>query len=517
MMRWRGVGVACALGLLAARPAAAVPLLDGFGGVDGYGTPDHCVAAGNDNSYAAPGASEPTPIDLTPAFPGGLLFYSRRVDHFFLNTNGTITFAAPLATPTATAFPILDQPMIAPWWADVDTRGGGSVCFHLEPNRLVATWHDVGYFDGHADRRNDFQMILSTRPLCDGPGNFDVEFRYHRCEWVSGDGAMLPAQVGLDGGNRMNYAALPLSRTPAIADVCRTSNIPGGEPGLFRISVRVTVLVGCPGGGQPCSIPGLRGPCATGVTVCGPPTGPYCHPLVVPRARGCDGIDNDCDGAPDEGDGLCGAGRTCDRARCLDRCSASGQCPAGMSCTEGGGCIESGCLDVACPPGQRCTAGRCVGLCDGVGCAPGQRCDRGRCIDACAGLECESLTVCDTDPTSSTNGECIPRCECRPCQGSSLCGADGHCAPPRPPPLPDGGVVVDGGVVADVTIEPEAAVDAGAPSDAPRPDVAPSDVASGRLVDAGCGCRAGSPAASVPLCLSALALGASLRRRRRRR
>jgi hypothetical protein len=42
----------------------------------------------------------------------------------FVNNNGNITFAQG-AVPTFTPdpFPIATQPMIAPWWGDVDTRG----------------------------------------------------------------------------------------------------------------------------------------------------------------------------------------------------------------------------------------------------------------------------------------------------------------------------------------------------------------------------------------------------------
>ena len=69
-------------------------------------------------------------------------------------------------------------------------------------------------------------------------GDFDVEFRYGRCQWISArqsDGLGLPgAKVGFDAGNRMNYVALPMSRTAAILDVCRTSNVPGGAPGLVQ-------------------------------------------------------------------------------------------------------------------------------------------------------------------------------------------------------------------------------------------------------------------------------------------
>jgi len=59
-----------------------------------------------------------------------------------------------------------------------------------------------------------------------------------------------PAQVGFDAGNRRNYVALPMSRTAAILDVCRSSNVPGGAPGLYRFQIRGGVVGGgCTGAG----------------------------------------------------------------------------------------------------------------------------------------------------------------------------------------------------------------------------------------------------------------------------
>jgi hypothetical protein len=499
----------CCAALCAAAPAGAIPLLTGFGGADGYGTPDHCVAAGNDNSYAAPGATGPTAIDLAPAFPGGLRFFGRTLTRFYLNTNGNITFAAPLSTPTPTPFPIADQPMVAPWWGDVDTRAGGTVCFHLEPTRLVVTWHDVAAAGDPTDRRNDFQLVLSMRPLCERVGDFDVEFRYRRCEWVSGREPAI-AQVGFDAGNRMNYVSLPQSRTAAIADVCATSNVPGGAPGLFRFQIRQsTGLRGCFGAGVPCALPGLRGLCGMGVTDCVDGPTARCVQVRSARARGCDGFDNDCDGTLDVGDELCSAGQLCDvhRAACLDRCGPGGRCAAGFVCAPGGGCVEATCLDVSCAPGQRCQFGRCVPICETVHCDAGDRCSVGRCVPACTGVECDAPQVCIADPASPYVGQCGPRCECTPCPADRRCAADGQCVPL----IPDAGVPAPDGSPLDA---PPA--DATTPDGAP-PDVVPSaDVAApGRLLDAGCGCHAVACPSRGSLALFALAAFATTRRRRR--
>jgi MYXO-CTERM domain-containing protein len=569
-----------------AASAEAIPLLNGFGGPTGYGTVDHCVHPNDDGSYAGPPPTTGFPavaIDLRPAFPTGLTFFGRTYNNFYLNNNGNITFRGALGTFTPQPFPVADQPMIAPWWADVDTSAGGqpttnSVCFHIEPNRIVVTWHDVGYFPARNNRLNDFQMVLSTSGTCTRMGDFDVEFRYNRCEWTTGTASGgndvglggTPAQVGFDAGNRMNFVSLPMSRTMAILDVCRTSNVPGGAPGLYRFQIRGgDIAGGCTGAGLPCTVPGQMGACGMGVTFCAG-MGVSCQQVNMPRARTCNGFDNDCDGVIDEGDELCGTSLVCDRGQCVARCLPELGCLTGQTCSDRGTCVETSCIGVDCPSGQRCAGGSCVGICDGVTCPYSQVCRAGRCINPCQGVVCDGRDVCDGTPSSPTFGQCIPGCQCRPCRDGSSCQPDGFCAedactgitcptgtyclagacrdsceappdtilcPPgevcregacvpgaHPPPVRDAGVA-DGATGSDAAPAGDVArADAGR-ADAGRADGGALDgaVADGGTApslppsDRGCGCRTAGGDARPSWALSALALGAALAVRRRRR
>lgn len=225
-------------------------LIGGLGGAHGYGPPENCVRPSDDGFYAGPGAVAGSPavaIDITPAFPMGLDYFGANHRSMYLNNNGNITFVGIHPVVASEPFPISPRPMIAPWWADVDTSRGGqpmqnNVCFVVQPNRVIVTWHLVSYLGAAAatDRRNSFQLVLT--PRSENRRDFDVEFRYGRCEWISArqsDGLGLPgAKVGFDAGNLRDFFALPGSETMAVLDLCRTSNLPGGTPGVWRYQVR---------------------------------------------------------------------------------------------------------------------------------------------------------------------------------------------------------------------------------------------------------------------------------------
>ncbi|MBX3246536.1 MAG: hypothetical protein KF901_05075 [Myxococcales bacterium] len=402
--------------------AFAAPLLRGFGGPAGFGS--NVLNRNDDQS-----SSE---IDLLGAFPEGLRFFGGPYDQFWVNNNGNITFSGPVFNFTPTRFPIADRPMIAPYWADVDTRSTvglanpneNLVYWHLEPGRLIVTWYEVGYFSNRNDLRMSFQLVITNTLEC-GSGDFDVEFRYDRCEWTTGNASGgtdgfggTPAQAGFDAGNLEDFVELPGSFTMDVLNLCTTSNV--GVPGIWQFAVRSGGVV-CPDAGMPCQIEGALGACAEGRTQC---VGReiVCQPVTTPSEERCDNIDNDCDGVVDEqGDeALCVPTHVCSLGACVPRCFEGG-CDPDYTCQEATGvCIEDACLEVECESGQRCIGGVCLDACEGVVCPHAQVCISGECVDPCASVTCDADQSC-------RDGICVPHCPCVPCPSGQTCGADGQC------------------------------------------------------------------------------------------
>ena len=75
-------------------------------------------------------------------------------------------------------------------------------------------------------------------------------------------------------------------------------------------------------------------PCQAGNTVCHSGL-IVCEGAIEPEAEVCDGVDNDCDGVPDQPD-PCPGETVCDQGLCVSPC-ASGEfpCPGGFTCVEG--------------------------------------------------------------------------------------------------------------------------------------------------------------------------------------
>ena len=426
---------------------AQATLVSGLGGPAGYGSA--CVPACDDCSSP----QDSVGLDLTPAFPMGLHFYSGTYMTGWVNNNGNVSFQSPVGAFTPNAFPGAPQPMIAPFWADVDTRTMPSSCatsatctnpttngvwWSLAPGKFIVTWDHVGVFACEDTLAMSFQMILSASQCgatsADGGAagaNFDIEFRYHDCGWEAGSasggvngfcapgtvdaGSCTPAQAGFDSAETpdMDYASLPGSRMSGVAaGLCAGSNLTPPQPGVWRFAVRGGAIM-CPTAGQACVTTKL-GICAQGALQCGVTGAPACVATTAPRPRQCNGLDNDCDGTID--DGPCPSGTACDGTACVASCLEGG-CHAGYTCSAGL-CIESDCLNVSCPQGERCVAGHCADPCAGVSCPAGQACRAGACVDPCAGLDCGMGQVC-------VAGTCKPACPCTVCAASETCQSAG--------------------------------------------------------------------------------------------
>jgi hypothetical protein len=147
------------------------------------------------------------------ALPFTFNLYGSSYTQVWINTNGNLTFTGPYDEYNAAGFPF-GLPMVAPFWADVDTRNvnSGAIYYKVSATNLIVTWDNVGYFASQADKVNTFQTIIgsSTDALL-GPGQ-NVSFRYGDMQWTTGSASGgingfggTPATVGVNQGNGTDF------------------------------------------------------------------------------------------------------------------------------------------------------------------------------------------------------------------------------------------------------------------------------------------------------------------------
>lgn len=118
-------------------------------------------------------------------------FFGSNYANLFVNNNGNITFNSALNTYTPFGLTNNSFPIIAPFFADVDTRnpasgvtqyGSGTIAGH---NVFGVNWINVGYYPSQSNLLNSFQLILTDRSDI-GAGDFDIEFNYDKIQWETG-------------------------------------------------------------------------------------------------------------------------------------------------------------------------------------------------------------------------------------------------------------------------------------------------------------------------------------------
>jgi hypothetical protein len=182
------------------------------------------------DSFALP----PSDAAWSPATPLGfnLNFFGAAYSSLYVNTDGNVTFGSPLSISSPFALPSAHgTAIIAPLFADVDTRGAGSAVVQYGPGTVDGhaafgvNWIEVGYFFKHDDKLNSFQLVLIDRSDR-RPGDADVEFNYDAVCWESGDWSS--GTLGLGGlSARAGYSN-------GTGDPGTSYEFPGsGVPGYF--------------------------------------------------------------------------------------------------------------------------------------------------------------------------------------------------------------------------------------------------------------------------------------------
>lgn len=123
-------------------------------------------------------------------FAAPINFYGVTYSDFWLNNNGNITFTGPLSTFTPFGITSGSTPMLAPFFADVDTRAAGNpVTFGAVGGSIFCNWENVDYFGGSASHvnRNWFQLVITDMSGSTGTaGDFDFCFNYEQIQWETG-------------------------------------------------------------------------------------------------------------------------------------------------------------------------------------------------------------------------------------------------------------------------------------------------------------------------------------------
>jgi len=245
-MSIRTTRLALAAGLtLLSSSVLAIPLVNGLGGDAGFG--ENSLSRNDDGSRF---------IDLSGVFDAPLNFYGTEFDSLYLNNNGNVTINRSQSTYTPVVLTgNTDNPIIAPFFADVDTRGGpatptpggnstGSnrVFYDLDEVNGVftATWDDVGFYSRDNSLLNAFQLSLSDR----GNGDFDIEFRYEVINWTTGDASGgsdglggRPARAGYSSGNGTDFFEIAVSGDQdGVLDLENLTNISPDGRFLFTVT-----------------------------------------------------------------------------------------------------------------------------------------------------------------------------------------------------------------------------------------------------------------------------------------
>jgi len=194
-------------------------------------------------------------------------YFGTNYSSVFINTNGNLSFSGYSSQwYVPNGMTDFSKPIIAPFFADVDTRPVGTPNLVYYDQVMVdghsafaVHWAQVGYYSQNLDKINDFMVILIDRSDR-AASDFDIEFNYNQIQWGAS------SAIGFaDGFAGLNDYQAPgsfgsgsfLDSDPTTGAVHTALNSPNcgqwifpvfvGLPGVERWTVTSLDSIGCNG------------------------------------------------------------------------------------------------------------------------------------------------------------------------------------------------------------------------------------------------------------------------------
>ncbi len=175
----------------------------------------------------------------------------------YVNNNGSVTIGTPASSFRPLPLQSTAQEiggliaLIAPFWADVDTRPAqdpetANGCKEVTYGQgtvdgrpaFGVNWANVGYFGYQTDKLNSFQLVLIDRSNIGSMGDFDAEFNYNQVLWEAGSASSgsngyggQVARVGITNGMDRTIEAQYSGET-----LVQLDTIPAGFTGAGTIN-----------------------------------------------------------------------------------------------------------------------------------------------------------------------------------------------------------------------------------------------------------------------------------------
>lgn len=172
-------------------------------------------------------------------------FFGNNFSQTNVNNNGNITFDGSMAEYTPFAITNNTRKIIAPFFADVDTRVSGSnpvnygQGFVGSRRAFAVNWINVGCYRTTAGGYNTFQLVLIDRSDV-GAGDFDIEYNYDQIDWETGTAS--GGNSVCEGGSSVHVGYSSGNTTGGV--VAGSFELAGsGIPGAFLDSNLLTGLI----------------------------------------------------------------------------------------------------------------------------------------------------------------------------------------------------------------------------------------------------------------------------------